>query len=370
MKIKTITCHHVYNVGASLQAFALQHYLESIGHETEIIDFKPPYLSRHYSLRAVNSKRYDRPVLRLLYLAAKFPRRLKALRSKKKQEFDEFRKNYLKLTKKTYHSNEELKEDCPAADAYIAGSDQIWNPLFENGKDPAFFLDFVNNGKRIAYAASFAVDGLPKDLTYRQFVTEKLSQFDAVSVREKSGVKILESLGLVGEEVCDPVFLLSSRTWEETINTAGSPPKYVFLYDFDNSPLIASLVKTLAEKQGLRIKSYFSCSYAEQSDESGPLEFLNNILNAELVISNSFHATAFSLIFHKDFLVIGRKEAINSRMKDLLENLELEDRFIESEKELSSQLNQVRPIDWEKIDRLLAEQITKSKAFLQNALEN
>ena len=94
MKIKTITCHDVYNVGASLQAFALQEYLRSLGHNVEIIDYKPEYLSRHYSLTAVNNPRYRKPLLRELYILLKLPKRLRKQKSEKKAAFDRFKKRF------------------------------------------------------------------------------------------------------------------------------------------------------------------------------------------------------------------------------------------------------------------------------------
>ena len=153
MKIRTITCHDVYNVGASLQAYALQTYLKSLGHDVKIIDYKPDYLSKHYRLDVVGNPKYDKPFVREAYLLAKLPERLHALPRKK--TFDSFTAKHLDLTRR-YTSNEELQADPPEADVFFAGSDQIWNPLFPNGKDPAFYLDFALHGIRASYAASFA----------------------------------------------------------------------------------------------------------------------------------------------------------------------------------------------------------------------
>ena len=137
MKIKTITCHDVYNHGASLQAFALQHYLQSIGHDVEIIHYKPPYLSGHYDLWKVSNSRYDKPIIRLLYLMVKLPGRLKSL--KRKRAFDAFTSQFLRLTRR-YDTIEALRNDPPHADVYIAGSDQIWNTAFRNRLEPAFYV--------------------------------------------------------------------------------------------------------------------------------------------------------------------------------------------------------------------------------------
>ena len=146
MKIKTITCHEVYNHGASLQEHALLKYLENLGHHAEAIHYKPPYLSKHLSLWAVSTPKYRRNfIIKSLYLFAKLPSRLIDL--KRKKAFDDFSKKHVKVDDILYTSNQDLKENLPIADAYICGSDQIWNSFFENGKDPAFYLDFVPDKK-------------------------------------------------------------------------------------------------------------------------------------------------------------------------------------------------------------------------------
>ena len=361
--VKTITCHDVYNVGAGLQAYALAAYLNAHGCDAEILDYKPEYLSRHYRLNVVSNPRYDKPVLKQLYLLAKLSGRLKARKSRKKKEFDDFRAQYLKVTPKRFETLEELKEHCPPADVYIAGSDQIWNPLFPNGKDPAFFLDFVSEGKKVSYAASFSVDALPEEEKggYR----ERLKNLELLSVRENSGVQILKELGFDGVQVCDPVFLLGKEEWEKLIPPKETEGRYVFVYDFDNAQMIAEITKDIAGEEKADVLSYFPRSYGTMSDESGPLRFLSNIMGAETVVSNSFHATAFSLIFHKEFFVVGRKEAINTRMIDLLDSLGLSDRYLSTVDDRKA----AKAIDWSEVDRRLEEKIRFSEAFLKKALE-
>ena len=362
--IKTITCHDVYNVGASLQAFALITYLNEHGYNAEIIDYKPEYLSRHYRLNIVSNPSYDKPFIRELYLLAKLPARLLARRGEKKKEFDAFRNQYLKVTAQKFQTNEELCRLCPKADAYIAGSDQIWNPLFPNGRDPSFFLNFVSDGNKISYAASFAVETIPEEL--KTVMQKHLRTFDAISVREKSGVQILEDLGLQGEQVCDPVFLLPCKDWETILSDRNKLEKYIYVYDFDNSDLISKLVKEISAEEKLGVLSYFKRSDAVRWKESGPLSFLRSIADAEIVISNSFHATAFSLIFHKDFFVVGRKESINTRMRDLLDSLDLSDRYLCCAEDWKT----AKVIDWNSVDQKLKDQIQASEDFLKKALEN
>lgn len=357
MRIKTITCHDVYNLGASLQAYALATYLKSFNHDVQIIDYKPDYLSRHYSLTWIANPKYDRPFIRQAYILAKFPGRLRARRSLRKRRFDEFRRVYLPLTVLRYSSAEELQRNCPEADIYIAGSDQIWNPVFPNGKDPAFFLEFApEDKKKISYAASFSVDSLSQ--TDKERILPWLRRLDAISVRETSGVSILEDMVLDGTQVMDPVFLLAKKQWE---NLAIRPDieGYILVYDFDQSALVRSIAAALARQTGKRIVSVFSMDGADQVwSDMGPREFLGAILHADCVISNSFHATAFSLIFEKDFYVVNREEKINTRMRDLLGTLGLDDKLI-------TKLPQVKSLpDWLAVQDKLDTLITASKEFL------
>ena len=361
--VRTITCHDVYNVGAGLQAYALAAYLGSLGCDVQILDYKPEYLTRHYRLNVVANPRYNKPVIKQLYLLAKLPGRLKAQKSDRKQEFDTFRAQYLQTTPERFETLEDLRQNCPPADVFIAGSDQIWNPLFQNGKDPAFFLDFVQRGKKVSYAASFAVNKLPEEL--KPQYKERLARFNLISVREKSGLAILNDLGLQGEQVCDPVFLPGRKIWEEMLLAEGSAGKYIYVYDFDDTARIAEIARGIAEQKNLDIFSYFARSYATMWKDGGPLTFLRNLKDAEIVLSNSFHATAFSLIFHKEFFVVGRTEAINTRMADLLESVGLGDRYLSA----SSDWKTAKPINWDEVDLKLEQQTKASEDFLRRALE-
>ena len=364
MLIKTITCHDVYNHGASLQAFALLTYLESVGHVVEIIDYKPDYLSRHYLLWSVDNPVYEKPIIKQLYLVAKLPGRLLAL--KRKQLFDEFTKKYLKLTSQRYHCNEELKSNPPKADAYIAGSDQIWNTLFQNGRDAAFYLDFAPKAsKRISYAASFATKEVADE--YRPFVRKMLQNFDVISIRERYSLSLLSSLGRTdGIAVCDPVFLLTRIQWEDLLPQNRIHEKYLLVYDTEFSPKVKEIAKRIAKEKNLKIYNV-SASRIGYADKdmwaSSPMDFVQLIRDASYVVSNSFHASAFSIIFERDFCVINRSEGINERMKSLLSNFELEERLVAaySEKILN-------PIDYQLVRPLVQKDIEYSKEFLNQSL--
>lgn len=363
MRINTITCHNVYNFGASLQAYALATYLQSQEHDIQIIDYQPIYL-RHYRLTGVPNPRFDKPFLREAYQIAKFSGRLfDRLTSKRKKAFDRFTAEYMLLTPVTYPDVATLRAAPPEADLYIAGSDQIWNPLFQNGKDPAFFLDFVpSNKRRVSYAASFAVECLDKQDADR--MKPWLERLDAVSVRESSGISLLAEMGISGTQVVDPVFLLSPNAWEKI---SALPPiqDYILVYDFDNSSTVKAIAQAISNKTGKKIVSLFPTDWADVVwDDAGPREFLGAIQNAGIVLSNSFHATAFSVILQKDFYVINRVEGINARMKDLVCDLGLADRMI------CAVPADISSVDYSNAWPLLEKKVIASKDYLTAQIKN
>lgn len=364
MKIKTITCHDVYNVGASLQAYALATYLKTLGHDVEIIDYKPDYLSGHYRLWGGVNAVYDKPVVRQAYCLVKFPGRLARKLGKRKRRFDRFTAQYLPLTER-YSSFRKLEQNPPQADVYIAGSDQIWNTLFSNGRDPAFYLQFApQSSTKASYAASFAAAEIADGWSDK--LADWISDLDYVSVREGSGLDILRKLGITrGYQVMDPVFLLDASAWSRFSGQWKNPVRqpYVLLYDFDRSREMADFAGEIARKNGWQLISFLKNPYIKKdfSDE-GPIAFVSLICGAKAVVSNSFHATAFSLIFHKEFWVFDREEGINARMRDLMKLVGVEGR-IASKKRRNDEIDYDTVQD--NIDRV--EKI--SKDYLEMVLE-
>lgn len=364
MIIKTITCHDCYNFGASLQAFALQHYLERLGHDVEIIDYKPWYLSGHYKLWNAGNPRFNKPLVWQLYNLAKLPSRITAIPRKK--AFDKFTSSYLHLTHR-YTSYEVLKSTPPEADAYIAGSDQIWNTFFQNGRDSAFYLHFgKQDAKRISYAASFATPEIAPE--YFEFVSKELKNFDAVSIREKSSLKLLKSLGVhSGVAVCDPVFLIRKEEWEALTNSLVSPSKkYILVYLTDKSNKVKNIAHEIRKTTGWKIFSV-GC-YVDWADKNfttaDPVKFVSLINESQYVISNSFHATAFAIILNKNFCVVPRTESINERMKSLLNDYGLYGRLTDK---YSSSL--LKELDFCSINKTAEIIVSHSKQWLHQALE-
>lgn len=366
MKICTITCHDVYNHGASLQAYGLMKYLMNCGHDVEIIDYKPDYLSNHYNLLSIDNPKWEKNIFKKsIYLALKVPTKIPGL--KRRMAFDKFTSKYLKITKKKYTSNDDLKNNTPYADAYLCGSDQIWNSLHKNGKDPAFYLDFVPDGSiKASYAASFATDTISDE--YQPMVKTRIERLDGVSVREKSGVEILKRLNInKAVNVVDPVFLLVEDDWNK-LGTREFKEKYVLIYDFDNSSLIKKIATEIVREKGYKMYT-INPGKLKYSDKyftfDGPETFVSLVRNAQFVISNSFHAAVFSVVYEKDFVIVNRTEDINTRMRDLLDDLKLNERLVNENYNLEQVLSKV---DYKESKKILNEKIGFSKKYLKDVL--
>lgn len=371
MVIKTITCHDVNNYGASLQAFALQTFLLHQGYDVEIIDYKPSYQtgykidtnvpedSKYYKIcKVIPPLKYLRAIKNYLY-EMQTRGRIDA--------FKNFNKKFLRLTER-YDSFDSLLSNPPVADIYIAGSDQIWSTKLPNGFDPSFYLQFGKlETKRISYAASFAHPEIYKgvDVMIKSF----LSSFDSISVREKTGINILEKLECKGTHVLDPVFLLSANEWLKLfkLEKSGRPisEKYILVYDLaSNTDEIRKKSSQLAKI--LKCKIVAICDsipsgYAEINFKSAsPIDFVNLIANSECVIADSFHASAFAVIFNKPLWVYYHKTNV-SRISDMLDIMGLGNR-------LNSDSEIISDIPWNIVNERMTHAIADSKYYLLKAI--
>ncbi|PRR84087.1 polysaccharide pyruvyl transferase family protein [Clostridium vincentii] len=366
MKIKTITCHFVHNYGAILQAYALSKHISNIlpDSEVEIIDYRPPYLENPHKIFNVGDSRYRKNiVLKTLYRVRVFPYRYATTKN-----FKDFIKKYLPLTDNRYHTYKELLNNPPIADKYICGSDQIWNYREENGKDPAFYLNFVKTGKKIAYAPSFAVSEINEDET--NMVKRYLKDFKDLSIREQAGVEILNSLGYKNvPRVIDPVYLLNASEWRE-IESPLSYKDYILIYKIENNNAIYECARKLARKHNLKIIEVgFSAKIDVDIDKYlcgvSPSEFLYLLDNARYVVTNSFHGVSFSIIFEKQFITIKRSKT-NSRIEGILKICNLENRTYDE----NNDINEFEDIiNYSEVNDGLQKEINYSREYLMKVLK-
>lgn len=376
MKVLTLTTYEGYNYGASLQAYALQHYLESQGHDAELIRFEPEYLTRYYAFWYVNpdSKLSKNAVTRMIYRLMKWAHRRTTL--KRKRLFDYFNHHVLKETAESYRSSQTLMDNPPLADLYICGSDQIWNILYEAGRDPIFYLDFVKQGKKASYAASFSFLDLPVEHFSR--IQQSLKTFDAVSVREYQGKALVEQMGVECTWVLDPVFLLSPEDWQALVDREdissyykdeALAENYLLIYDFEGDEVLKQFAQAYAKEHDLKIYAItdrFPLAYADRNfKNAGPVDFVRMIKGCSCMISNSFHGTVFSIIFHKEFYVFNRQKAkVNSRMESLLKMFGVEDRLI-----FGTESGHHRRLDWDVIEDRKRSYMETSKNYLRELLK-
>lgn len=363
MKIGILTFSCADNVGAVLQCFALQHYLEDCNYEVDIINYVPYYLSDSYGtihnpIDFAKRNGIYRSLTRLRYDLLHYK-----LNKKKIYSFELFRKKYLNLTE-CYKNKKELSSS-KKYDVYIVGSDQIWrNEKSMNGIDNVFLLKFVNNKNslKISYAASMG------DIQQKLIPTlvKELENFDCISVRESELKDILESnIGKRIYHVIDPVFLIKRDLYEKYfIKSKPSSKKFIFVYSLENNINLNKSVNLINKGKNYEIYYYSRniMKFDKKAKRIGylsPQMFLEYIKYSEMVITNSFHATAYCLIFEKNFYSIPHTITGN-RITSLLQLVGIHDNS------LKNCMNNT--IDWLNVNQKLDDYIKQSQHFLKEAL--
>lgn len=366
MKIGIITFHNALNAGAVLQAYALQTLLTQQGHKVEFINYTP---TRKYTFRDYVAKS---PIVM-------FNKWRNIYNGKKYTKYGNFNK-VLNLSPIRYQSYEELKNSNLDYDVYIAGSDQIWN--FYTSLSPVYMLDFVPDGKKkIAYAASMGQCHINKSL-YEGF-KNRLMSFDAISLREKSGVDFVNTL-LKGEKIAyqtlDPTLLIDAKYYDKIIYREDIKTKqYICTYilselDNENAKIIKT-IKSFLKLSIINLRNPDTCIWSPHAYNKivTPYQWLYYIKYSDFVICSSFHAVVFSLIFHKQFIALVpplcKDKGGNMRINALLKNVGLLNRIIEhfDSKRLQNILKE--PINWNDVDAQIRQLRDLSIDFLNNNLK-
>lgn len=376
MKIAILTLPLHTNYGGILQAYALQHVLERIGHRSFVIqktryDLDAPVPSiLDYIIRIV--KKY---ILRKKCVVR--PNKLQRINAEKRIKIEEItRKNTWPFIQKYINIREidgfcQLREN--EVDAIIVGSDQIWRPLYICdtlccSHSPHAFLNFAKdwNIKRISYAASFGVDYWEFNDKDTNIIKNLIKQFDAVSVREKSGIelckKYLDFQGAV--EMIDPTLLLTSSDYLKLMKETSISEGNLHCYILDDTDDKRDIIKQIVSETKL-VPFYTNSKtddwrYPIEDRIQPPLEkWLRGFYDAELVVTDSFHACVFSIIFRKQFIVIANKGRGFARIESLLNLFGIEDRLINVSE--THRITQIKKIDYELVHKKL--EFLREKAF-------
>ncbi|MBP5322089.1 MAG: polysaccharide pyruvyl transferase family protein [Kiritimatiellae bacterium] len=362
MRIGVITfVNRNCNYGGVFQGVAMRDYLRSLGHEAVLLD--------------VQFDRVKSPFLKFLERPAKG-----ILERVKVRRFAPFKRKYVASGLSPFYPLEAFLADPPPYDAYVCGSDQIWNkgicahPL----KRRLFFLDFGPEGaRRIAYAASWGAAAT--DPVWERDVAACLRRFDAISVREESGVAMAAKLGAAATWLPDPTLLHTPDYWGTMADGAVHPAAGTTLFkcEYRWTPVVpfATVEQLIREaypsirtvvpfsNKPLRECAMFRCL--------SPEEWLSHVRHATFVLTNSYHATLFSIQFHRPFLVVpldGKYAGMNERIFSITSRLGLQDRIVQSAAPDLLRERIAAPIDWDRVERTLAPWREEARRFLTEHL--
>lgn len=366
MKIGILTQPLHNNYGGLLQNFALQAKLKQLGHTPVTIDI--PYTEPKWPLhiriikllwRFIKKMRGDRSVLfcdlKRQWLFMNHP-------GKEQKRFID---SYINII----YVREGLKKGfCQENnfDAFVVGSDQIWRPRF-SPCFPNFFLDFTEGAdvKRIAYAASFGTDKWEGTAEQTPYIAQLARKFDAISVREKSGITLCKNtFNAVAQWVLDPTLLLSKREYDKLLATTKCPSEkpYLAIYTLDINSTIDALIKHICKEHNLVPIFIGQCT----KDGYPSIEsWLKGIFCSDYVLTDSFHGTVFSIIAHRPFTTVANAGRGASRFESLLGSLNLMNRLTKT----SDVTNISTPINYDEIDAQLADYHQLSFDFLKRALD-
>lgn len=366
MKIGILTFHTPINYGAVFQAYALQKYLKinMPEHSISIIDFQT---KKHLSEYKIFSP-FRRNIILYLFNQLCILYRYPAIK-RRKLKFQYFLKTELDLTRK-YPTQEEFLTKIQKMDVYIVGSDQVFHPKAEYLR--AYYLDFKKgNSKKIAYAPSFGMSDFDEEI--RRKISPMITDFDALSCRENDGANFLQEITKKNiPTVLDPVFLLNNTQWSSISIESKISAKYIFIYDLNGKEHLIKIALKIKEVTGWKIICQTQAANKfyqvdQQIFDCGPREFIGLVKNAEYIVTDSFHGTAFSILFNKPQSIYIAMPKAATRIYSLLAQLGLTSRIIENG--MSDRF--VYEKSDKKIDYSLKlnELISKSAQFLMEAIK-
>ena len=355
--------HAVKNYGSVLQTYATQKILKNKGYDVEVINYiRKSYLDSNLSdTWTQNDKGLKKHVKKII---------LYPTLNRWKHVFNGYLTKYIDISPNSYSNEEELILNPVQADIFCTGSDQVWNSGWNDGIEKPFYLSFVPDDiPKIAIAASIG----KSELTHEECecVYPYLRRYDFMSLRETSSVRFLRDHGFDNVDFClDPTQLLTREQWiEHAVEYKVLPEKYILIYQLNHDKDFDRFAEEFARRKGLPL--YRICTRYDQARLSGkPIfvpqvqEWLSLINGAEIVLTNSFHATAFCINLNTQFVSISPNE-YSCRIKDVLELYGLEDRRL---KRYDQYDIADRTIDFNKSNRILENNRQKSLELIDKMI--
>lgn len=355
MKVGFITFHNGSNYGAALQAFALQEAEKILGNEVYLINYDNRFISK-----GLDCVRFGFSVLGLYSFLTDIINY--STNGRKIKRFKDFFDRYYTLS--ALKTASQLKSTEESSDLGISGSDQIWNPNLNNKVDDIYFLNFGNFKNKISYGSSLGNYSFDNS-KYNSQIKEYLSCYDRLSTREKSA-KLGEIIGKPVTNVCDPTLLLDKNNWEKKLEIRRLNPDYLLVYSLTDSDHVLDIAKQIADKRGLKVvcigRSVHQHKGVNYILDAGSKEFVELFFNAGYVVTNSFHGTAFSINFNKQFLSIKHPKS-PERAEHILFVTGLQSRLITQDSDIFKE--DIDPTLFDIANKSLDELRAKSYRFLE-----
>ncbi|MBC2856171.1 polysaccharide pyruvyl transferase family protein [Cetobacterium sp. 2A] len=339
------------NFGAIIQCYAVQKMIEKEGYDSELVNYTPVQVGLKNKI--------------FLFIFGK--------------GFVEFSEKFLTKTKE-YKTFEELKELNEKISTFIVGSDQVWRPIWWPSLVSRFFFDFVDDkNKKIAYAASFGVDRWEGDSELTEKIKKLVQRFNFISTREQSGIKVCkENFDVDAVCVLDPTMMLDKNDYQIILDDykdkKHKEEKYIAHMLLDNTPKLTKISNEIAHYLKAKvnhIKGKEVIVFGKKKIKYNKVsQWLTYIKDSELIVTDSFHCTVFSIIFNKKFVVVSNSGRGISRLENLLSIMGLEDRFFTDIDQVIKSGILDEDIDYKEVEKKLEVHKNFSREFLKKALES
>lgn len=363
MRISLITLHCVNNYGSVLQTYASQKALEKMGHVVEVVDYiryDQTFVNKLLSHFKYENHTFKGFVKSLIFMPSVIAMQIK---------FGTFRKRHIHTTLCKYYKDDDFITNPIEADAYVVGSDQVWNSILNKGIVKPYYLSYVpNESKKISYSSSFGVDKLQEE--EKNIVGNMLKRFDYITTRELSGVEIVRDLGIENvSQILDPTLLLDGEAWKNIAVACKEKKPYLLVYQLHHQEGLNDYLKEISRTYKLKViricyrydefRKFGNCVFLPSVEQ-----LLGYIINASYIVTDSFHITAFSINLNKQFESLVPAKQFGGRISSLLKLTGLESRGVSDFEHSCIE----RTIDYSKVNIILEKTREKDLLLIKRKL--
>lgn len=360
--LSLLTIHLGSNFGSILQTIASVRVLESLNCSVTVVNYIPERCTWKRFFQKNSKSLFG--VMKLLF---GFP-----IVATNRHIYNSYLRKYTNVSKPIY-KQDDFRKECPQADVYVTGSDQVWNSIYNEGLDARYYFEgFPSNAIKISYSSSIGKEALDEQ-EYRE-VQRMLGSYKAISVREASAKKLVESMGYEAVHLLDPTFMLDKEDWKGYMSRrlVKSPYLLVYLpYNVHDKGVIYQSVRKIAKAKNLKVVAFSWDIRPERLADktmyfANPGDFLSLMYYADYVMTNSFHGTAFSVNLNKQFWVY-MPTGFGTRIKSILDLCNLQSRLLQPDEVISDDKLGQR-IDFKNVNSILSVERQKTYDFLNESL--